>query len=190
MTDSRTRVTTLLTESARGERPLDELVAVLYEDLRNIAHRRLRREHRVQTLDTHALVHEAYLRMVDQTRASWSDRSHFLAVASQIMRRVLIDYVRRKDAGKRGGGAVSITLADELVPSREKALADLLVLDKALVDLEARSPRLGRVVECRFFGGMTVEETAEALGTSSRTIERDWVRARSYLRQALDPPSS
>lgn len=179
------RVTRLLRQGARGdEDALDRLFPLVYEDLQRVAHRRLRAERPGHTLNTTALVHEAYVRLVDRTRVEWNDRAHFFAVASRVMRHVLVDYARRKQAQKRGGGAVRVPLQEEMA-SVEPAFDDLLDLDDALSDLAERHERMGDVVECRFFGGMTVEETAEALSVSVRTVERDWTRAKAYLHRAL-----
>lgn len=182
MGESGDRVTLLLQEAARGDREsLDALVPLVYDDLRRIAHRRLRSQPRAQTLDTTELVHEAYLRLVDQTRTGWRDRAHFFALASRIIRHVLIDYTRRKTAAKRGGpGQVRVPLQEGMA-AVEPRFEDLLALDEALTALEEHDERMARVVECRFFGGMTVEESAAALDVSPRTVERDWTRARTYL---------
>lgn len=172
--------------SAGDESVVDRLIPLVYSDLRRLAHRRLRSEPADLTLDTTALVHETYLNLVDQTRCDWNDRAHFFAVASRLMRRVLIDYARKKKAEKRGGGAVRVTLQEEMAAT-DPGFGDLLALDDALEELAAHHERMGRVVECRFFGGMTVEETAAALNVSTRTVERDWTRARAYLKRALRP---
>jgi RNA polymerase sigma factor (TIGR02999 family) len=184
------QVTRLLEDySAGDESVVDGLIPLVYPDLRRIAHRRLRSEPAALTLDTTALVHETYLNLVDQTRCDWNDRAHFFAVASRLMRRVLIDYARRKKAEKRGGGAVRVTLQEEMAAT-DPRFGDLLALDDALEELSAHHERMGRVVECRFFGGMTVEETAAALDVSTRTVERDWTRARAYLKRKLRPATT
>lgn len=166
----------------------DQLFPLVYDDLKRIAHRHLERGDRsaADTINTTGLVHELYLNLVDQTRATWRDRAHFFAVASKAMRHILIDFARHKSAGKRGGKRIRIPLADAhaSVPARD---TDLLALDQALTALAERDARLGQVVECRFFGGMTVEETAEALGVGERTVARDWTRAKAYLVTALSP---
>lgn len=187
MSEDHSRITRLLRKGARGdEEALDQLLPLVYDDLRRIAHNRLRSERARHTLNTTALVHEAYLRLVGQTRIDWVDRAHFFAVASRIMRRVLVDYARRRQADKRGGDAVRVPL-EERMTSVEPRFDDLLALDEALTALTERDERLGRVVECRFFGGMTVEETAQALDVSERTVARDWDRAKTYLYDALAP---
>lgn len=178
------RVTELLDASSRGSvTAFDELIPLVYDDLRGIAHRRLRSERTNHTLDTTAVVHEAYLRLVDQREADWRDRAHFFAVAARVIRNVLVDYARRRKALKRGGGDVPPLLVGS--GAEGPSVVDLLALDQALSRLAEHDPRLERIVECRFFGGMTMAETAEALGTSLRTVERDWRRAKAYLYREL-----
>jgi RNA polymerase sigma factor (TIGR02999 family) len=178
-------VTQLLSECARGETDaFDRLIPLVYDDLRRIAHRRLRAERAGHTLGTTAVVHEAYLQLVDQATATWRDRAHFFAVAARVIRHILIDYARRRGAQKRGGGEVQFSLREDLTGSDPKTV-ELLELDQALSRLAEFDPRLERIVECRFFGGMTMEDTATALGVSQRTAERDWTRAKAYLYQAL-----
>ena len=163
---------------------VDGLVALAYHELRAIAHRRLAARGPAGTLSTTALVNEAYLRLVDQTRTASYDRSHFLAVASLAMRHVLVDRARERVALKRGGVRRRVTLDDaHLAADAEPDL--LLALDDALRQLADFEPRLARVVDCRFFGGLTEPETAEALGITVRTVQRDWVKARVLLRRAL-----
>jgi RNA polymerase sigma factor (TIGR02999 family) len=163
----------------------------VYADLARMAHRQLGLEAPGHTLSTTALVHEAYLRLVDQTRADWDDRVQFFAVAAHVMRRVLVDYARRHRAARRGGAqrkAVSLE-ALESIGTASLAVAEradvLLALDEALDRLAALDARQARVVECRFFGGLTEAETAAALGVTSRTVTRDWVKARGWLYQEL-----
>ena len=161
---------------------LDSLIPLVYEELRSVARRQLRREQAGHTLDTTAVIHEAYLRLSEQRRAPWGDRVHFLAVASLAMRRVLVDHARRRRAEKRGGTAVRVPLSDAMILVDLDARADeLLALDQALDRLARLEPRLARVVECRFFSGLTEEETAEVLGVTARTVRRDWVKARGWL---------
>ncbi|GAB5520046.1 MAG: sigma-70 family RNA polymerase sigma factor [Rhodothermales bacterium] len=164
---------------------MEQVLPVLYDEMHRLAHRH-RKSH--STFDTTALVHEAYLRLVDQTRIEVRDRGHFLALASRAMRFVLIDYARRRNADKRGGGAVHQTLDRTQIAIDEQA-ADLLALNEALERLGMRSERLARVVECRYFGGLSVEETADALQTSTRTVKRDWQKARLWLHRELTEPA-
>lgn len=180
-------VTVLLQRVDAGdEEAFDDLIPLIYDDLRRIAERRMRDEADGHTLTTTAVVHEAYVRMAEQD-AGWESRSHFFAVASRVMRHILIDHARAKATDKRGGDAVRITLHDAAAATDPPAL-DLLALDEALDLLGERNERLARVVECRFFGGLTMEETAEALDISLRTATRDWRRARAYLKEMLDGP--
>lgn len=175
----------LLQSSAEGDRDaFQRLIPLVYSDLRGIAHRRLRNERAGHPLNTTAVVHEAYLQLVPQATATWQDRAHFFAVAARVIRHVLIDYARRRSAQKRGGSAIRVPLREELA-GEEEGTVDLLALDEALESLAEKDPRLRDVVECRFFAGMTMKETAEALDVSKRTAERDWTRARTYLYQLL-----
>jgi RNA polymerase sigma factor (TIGR02999 family) len=169
------------------ESAFDRLISLLYDDLLQVARRHLRGERSGHTLSTTALVHEAYLRLAGDAGGEWRDRAQFLAFVSRAMRHVLVDHARRRGAGKRGGGRVQVTLRTDVGAAVEEQTIDLLALDHALDRLADRDPRLARVVECRFFGGMTAEETAEALGISLRTVERDWMRARAYLHLLLQP---
>ena len=157
---------------------------VLYEELRRIAHRQLFGERDGHTLSTTALVHEAYVKLADQTRAVFTSRAHFLSVAARAMRRILVTHARKVHAEKRGGQWRRIDLDQADIPVDERAEA-LVALDAALDRLSAFNPRLGRVVECRFFGGMTEEETATALGITERTVRRDWVKAKGWLLRDL-----
>lgn len=180
-------ITRLLDAHAAGDRDaLDRLIPLVYDDLRRIAHNRLRSERASHTLDTTAVVHEVYLRLVDVSDPSWNGRAHFFAVSAKLIRNLLIDYARRRKADKRGGGVIKIPLSGELdAGGEEPATVDLLALDQALSALARRDPRLEQVVECRFFGGLSVRETAEVLDVSVRTVERDWTRAKAYLYRAL-----
>jgi RNA polymerase sigma factor (TIGR02999 family) len=173
-------ITDLLVQLRSGDpEPIDRLYARVYEELTRIAHRQLRNERPDHTLGTTGLVHETYLRLVDQTRIEWRDRGHFFAMAARAMRRILVDYARQYRALRRGGGLRRVPLTEEAaVAERGEAL---LALDEALGRLAALSQRLSQVVECRYFGGLTEEETAEALGVTTRTVQRDWVKARGWL---------
>jgi RNA polymerase sigma factor (TIGR02999 family) len=169
-----------------GDAARDRLFGLVYDELRGIAHNALQREHTGHTLATTDLVHEAYLRLVDQTRVAWSDRAHFFAVASRAMRRILVDYARRHGTVKRGGERRRVPLLEDALTLDQRA--ELLVdLDDALGRLETLNPRLSQVVECRFFGGLSEQETAEALGVTERTVRRDWVKARGWLYRELGP---
>lgn len=161
-----------------------QLFPLVYDELRRIAHGQLGRERDGHTLDTSALVHEAYLKLVDQTRVQWVDRSHFLAVATQAMRRILVDYARRYSSDKRGNTPRQVSLTDATLVVEERADL-LLALDEALITLAKVDERLSRVVECRFFGGLTEEETAAVLGITARTVRRDWIKAKGWLHQVL-----
>jgi RNA polymerase sigma factor (TIGR02999 family) len=162
----------------------DRLFPLVYEELRRIAHRQLGRERPDHTLGTTALVHEAYLKLVDQTQADWSERGQFFAIAARAMRRILVDYARQYLAGKRGGRRERVNLDTDTLSLDERADA-LVAVDEALERLSALDARASRVVECRFFGGYSEEETAEALGITDRTVRRDWVRAKGWLYEAL-----
>lgn len=172
---------------SQGDREaLDALVPLVYGELRRLAHQHLRREDYGHTLNTTALVHEAYLRLVDVNRVQWRDRAHFCAMASRMMRRILINYAKMRKRDKRGGQRAQVPLEDKhLVQSQD--LDDLLALDQALTRLEESSERLCRVVECRFFGGLTLDETAEALGVSVGTVKHDWRLARVWLNREMGP---
>lgn len=172
--------TLLLNLKGGGPDTIAALFPLIYEELARIAHAQLRRDRRGHTLDTSALVHEAYLKLIDQSHVAWRDRAHFFALAARGMRQILIDYARKHNAAKRGGGAHDLPL-DDLELAAAARPARLLALDEALDHLTQRDARMGRVVECRFFAGMNVEETAEALDLSRRTVERLWTKAKAYL---------
>lgn len=177
-------VTRLLEAAVAGDlEALDRLVPLVYEDLRRVAHRQLDREGGGHTLQTTALIHEAYLKLASGGSLSATSRTHFLALAARAMRQVLVDYARRRKAAKRGGGVISVTLGDQAQPADTSA-DDLLALNEALEKLE---PRQRQVIECRFFGGMEEKDIAAVLGVSERTVRRDWVKARAWLYQALYP---
>lgn len=163
---------------------MDRLYPLVYDELRRIARRALRGERTGHTIGTTGLVHEAYLRLVDQTRLEYQDRAHFFGIAARAMRHILVDYARRHRAAKRGGAQKAIVLDEALLGIEDRAEA-LLALDEALRDLEAVDPRLGQVVQCRFFGGLTEEETGEVLGVTARTVRRDWLKAKGWLYHQL-----
>src|SRR5687768_3026459 len=160
----------------------ERLVPLVYDELRRVARARLRNEREGHTLQTTALVHEAYVRLVDLDRMSLRDRTHFFAMAARLMREILVDHARRKNADKRGGAAEMVRLEDA-EPAAPAATIDLLALDEALAQLADVDPRLSQVVELRFFGGLSIAETADTLTVSSATVERDWVVARAWLHQ-------
>lgn len=178
-------VTSLLIDLDAGDKEAFEtLVILLYDDLRRLARRHLRHNGGRLTLHTSGLVHEAFLHLADQTRLTWENRGHFLAVYARVMHNILIDIARQKGALKRGGDRVQVTLNDN--HQQVSAQADeLLALDEALTNLANLDPRLARVVECRFFAGLTEPETAMALGMNERTVRRDWVKARTLLHRML-----
>jgi RNA polymerase sigma factor (TIGR02999 family) len=178
-------VTRLLEEWGGGdERALEELWPLVYRELRRLAAHRLRGERKDHTLQPTALVHEAYLRVLDMRHIGWQNRAHFIGVAGQMMRRILVDHARERDAEKRGGGVrpVSLAKANPLTPAMNP---DLLALGEALDRLEEAYPEKGKVVELRFFGGLSIEETAKVLGVSTPTVERDWRFAKAWLHAAL-----
>lgn len=174
-------VTLLLRRFGDGDRDaLDQLMPMLYTDLKRLAQRQLRREHHRSTLDTGGLVHEAYFKLIDSEKAQPRDRAHFLALCGRAMRQVVIDQARRRNAAKRGGVERPVTL-DENFAANQLRIDEALAIDAALERLARHDPRLVQVVECRFFAGLTEDETATALGLTSRTVQRDWRRARAWL---------
>ena len=181
-------VTALLAECSLGDKlALDALLPVVYEELRQIAERSLRHERADHTLQPTALVNEAYMRLAGQHHVSWQNRAQFFGVSAQIMRRILIDHARGKQAGKRGG-EVQIVRITTGVDIPQQANLDVVALDDALRNLEALDARQAKVVEMRFFGGLSVEETAEALGVSPMTVKREWRMARAWLLRELERP--
>ena len=182
-------VTELLVAWGQGDRAaLEQLIPLVYDELKQMARRHVACE-RGQTLQATALVHEAYMRLVDQRSVSWQNRAHFFAIAARLMRRILMNRARRRHAAKRGGAAADLSVDDVEIESGEAAF-DLVPLDAALTRLETVDPRQGRIVELRFFGGLTEEEAAQALGVTDRTVRRDWVKARAWLNRWLsdEPP--
>jgi len=181
-------VTALLRNVKNGDREaFDQLLPKVYGELRRVAERQLWRERQGHTLRATALVHEVYLKLVDQAQVEWQGRAHFLAVSARAMRQILIDHARRKAAEKRGGDWERATLGAGEGFGVEMSMEDLLTLDQALDDLEKLEPRLRQVVEYRFFGGMTEQQIAEVLGVTTRTVQRDWVKARAWLYKELYP---
>jgi RNA polymerase sigma factor (TIGR02999 family) len=186
MANSPENVTRLLERYRSGDRAaLEELVPIVYKELRSIAAGALRRERDGHTLQPTALVHEAYLRMVGQREVRWQNRAHFLGCAAQLMRHVLVDHARARRAGKRGGGGEKVTLGEAQAITGERPV-DLVALDDALEALAKMDERQCRVVELRYFGGLSIEETAEVLGVSPATVSHDWAIARAWLRSELE----
>ena len=186
MEPSPTDVTLMLKELGTGNQDmLDKLVPVLYDELRRLAAYYLRQERSNHTLQATALVHEAYLRLVDQREVEWKNRNHFFGVAAQLMRRILLDYARKHEAVKRGGGFVPKISLDDAVILCEDNAAELVGLDRLLTRLTSVDPQQGRVVELRFFGGLSVEETAELMEISPATVKRDWAMAKAWLAREL-----
>lgn len=181
-----TDVTALLHRWQDGDRAaLDNLIERVHHDLRRVAHRLMRAERADHILQTTALIDEAYLRLVDQQRANWRNRAQFFAVCAHIMRRILVDYARSRDYAKRGGGAPHVSLDDVAVVGPEPS-RDIVALDEALSRLAQEDPRKARVVELRYFAGLTVEEISALLGVAPATIMRDWNFARAWLRRAME----
>ncbi|MBI1747837.1 MAG: sigma-70 family RNA polymerase sigma factor [Acidobacteria bacterium] len=178
-------VSQLLIDWSKGDRAaLDKLMPLVYDELHRMAKRYMGHQLPGRTLQTTALIHEAYLRLVGQPGKHWQNRAHFFAVGAQAMRHVLVDYVRSRHYAKRGGGARAVSLDEAALVSGERA-AELIALDEALTELAALHHRQSQVVELRFFGGLTVEEAAEVLKVSSETVNRDWRMAKAWLYRAL-----
>ena len=181
----RADLTQLLIQGTRGDRKaLDALLPLVYEELRRLAQSHLRRERSDHTLQPTALVHEAYLRLVDQRSVDWHDRAQFFGLAAEMMRRILVNHALARRAAKRGGGVTRLSL-DEAVDFFDQRDVDLVALDEALKDLSALDAEQGKIVELRFFGGLTIEETAEVLGVSPATVKREWSMARAWLRREM-----
>jgi len=177
-------ITALLVEWSTGDQnALDELAPLVYDEMRQLAARELRRERPGHTLQCTALVHEAYLKLIDQ-RVHWQNRDHFFAIAAQIIRRILVSYARTRNSFKRGGGSVKVELDELSVPAAVRDM-DLQALDDALSALAQIDPQQGRIVELRFFGGLSIERTARVLGISTSTVTRDWNLARAWLYREL-----
>ena len=163
---------------------LEKLMPLVYGELRRMAHQHLNKERPGHTLQTTDLIHETYLKLVDQRRVRWQNRAHFFGISAQLMRRILVDRARRRKRAKHGGGAPELSLDEGAVVSRKSEL-DLIAFDEALVKLADRDPRKAQVVELRFFGGLSVEETAEFLKVSTVTVMRDWKMAKAWLHKTL-----
>jgi RNA polymerase sigma factor (TIGR02999 family) len=182
-------ITLLLLKWSRGDSSaLDQLIPMVYPELRRLARRYMRKENPEHTLQTSALINEAYLRLIDQRAVEWHDRSHFFAVSAQVMRHILIDHARKYSYAKRGAGAKHIALDEVSVLKQERA-GEFVALDDALVGLAKIDPRKARIVELRFFGGLTVEETAEVLKLAPITVKREWRAARAWLFRELSSNS-
>lgn len=185
MTPTTQEVTQLLVDWSNGDRAaLDKLLPLVNAELRRLAARYMRRENPGHTLQTSALVNEAYLRLINQQHVRWQNRAHFFGIAAQLMRRILIDHARKGQYAKRGGGALKVSL-DEAAATTEACAAELLAVDEALERLTVMDARKGRIVELRFFGGLTEDETAEVLGISSPTVQREWRAAKAWLQRML-----
>jgi len=179
------RLTELLIAASDGRREaFDELVPLLYDDLRRLAAAHMRREPAGHSLQPTALVHETYVRLVDQRQAKWLNRAHFFGAAAGVMRRILVDIARTRRADKHGGGLARVTLAEDVAADTPREI-DLLALHESLERMAAFSPRQERIVELRYFGGLTIEETAAVLGISDATVVREWTIAKAWLRSAL-----
>jgi RNA polymerase sigma factor (TIGR02999 family) len=180
-------VTLLLQEWSRGDRgALERLVPLVQESLHDIARGHLRHERPDHSLEPSALVNELYLRLVDQRQVNWRDSAHFLGVAARLMRNILVDHARKRHSEKRGGGLTRVTLSHAFAATGATDTVDVLHLDEALTRLESIFPQQSRIVELRYFSGMTIEQTAEAVGLSPATVKREWSMARAWLRRALE----
>ena len=178
-------VTEMLRNWRNGDREaLEKLIPVVYDELRRQAVNYLRRERPGHTLQTTALIHEAYLRLINQQNIEWQNRAHFYAIAARLMRQILVDHARKHQAAKRGGSDIKVPLEEAMAISSERSV-DLVALDEALTRLAAIDPQQSRIVELRYFSGLSVEETAEVMAVSSRTVKRDWNVAKAWLRQQI-----
>jgi RNA polymerase sigma factor (TIGR02999 family) len=185
MSASSQNITRLLLDWRNGDKTaLDRLMPLVYEELRRMANYYMRNERRGHTLQTSALVNEAYLRLVDHENIKWQNRAHFFGVAAQAMRRILVDHARSRSYQKRGGGAQQVSLDEAMTLVGDRA-AELIALDEALLELAKMDERKSRVVELRYFGGLSLEETAEALGVSIPTVTRDWNTAKAWLMREM-----
>ena len=185
MTPSPHEVTQLLKDWSNGNQAaLDELTPLVYEELHRLAHQYMKRENPGHVLQTSGLVNEAYLRLVDQKRVQWENRAHFFGIAAQLMRRILVDYARKRDNTRRGGGEVHVPLDEAMIAAHEQAVG-LLALHEALQHLTTIDSRQSELVELRFFGGLTIEETAEVLKVSPGTVMREWTFAKAWLQREM-----
>ena len=179
----------LIAWSGGDKKALDELMHIVYDELHRLAHHHLAKERQDHTLQTTALVNEAYMKLVDQKRVKWQNRSHFFALSSQLMRRILVDYARSRQYAKRGGGVSALPLNEALIVTPERA-AEMIALDDALTELAKHDERKARIVELRFFAGMNIDETSELLGVSPGTVMKDWTLAKAWLQREMDRSSS
>jgi|SRR5687767_3827570 len=178
-------ITQMLLDWSGGDKAaLERMMPIVYGELHRLAHRYMNRENRGHTLQTSALVNEAYLRLIDQRSVEWHNRAHFFAIAAQMMRRILVDHARSHKYAKRGAGAVHVSLENAAMISNEPT-AEVVALDEALRKLESIDPQQARVVEVRFFGGLTIKETAEALGISVDMVKREWSTAKAWLHREM-----
>jgi len=186
---SKGEITELLRNWRGGDKAaMDKLLPIVYDELRRLAAGFFRRERLNHTLQATALVHEAYLRLVDQSRVGWENRAHFFGSAAQLMRQILVDHARSHNAAKRGGGEIKVSLAEDMALAGPREL-DLIALDVALDELAALDGQQSRIVEMRFFGGLSIEETAEVLGVAPATVKRDWNTAKAWLYRRMQKRS-
>lgn len=179
-------ITRLLDDLSEGNRQaLDRLLPLVYEELQHMAHAQLRRERAGHTLNTTALVHEAYIKLVEQRKQQWQGRGHFFAIASMAMRRVLVNYAKARSRIKRGDGYVPVSLDQVAEPISEARAEEIIALDEALDRLSAINQRAASVVECRYFGGLSIDQTGDALGVAPMTVKRDWLMAKTWLRREI-----
>jgi RNA polymerase sigma factor (TIGR02999 family) len=185
MTPSPGSITRLLVDWRDGDKgALDRLIPLVYKEMRRLAGYYMRRQRADHTLQTSALINEAYLRLIDHKNMRWENRAHFYAVAAQAMRRILVDHARSRGYQKRGGGALKVSFDEAVIGAQERA-GELIVLDDALKDLAAIDPRKSQIVELRYFGGLSVDETAEVIGVSPVTVMREWRSAKGWLLKAI-----
>ena len=185
MTPSPNQITQLLKGWGHGDQAeRNQLIPLVYEELRRMAHQHMRKERPGHTLQTSALVHEAFVRLVDQTDVQWQNRAHFFGIAAQMMRRILVDHARSRQYAKRGGDVCRVSLDEVAIVSEERA-ADVVALDDALNSLAAVDQRKSQIVELRFFGGLSIDETATVLAVSPGTVMRDWTLAKAWLRREM-----
>ena len=184
-------LTQLLVQLSEGKsQVVDDILPLIYNELRRLASNYLRRERSDHTLQPTALVHEAYIKLIDQTQVKWQNRAHFFGIAANIMRRILVDYARQHKADKRGGAAEKLPLEEEILIVSEGKSAELLALDEALENLAKIDAQKSKIVELRYFGGLSVEETAEVLGISEITVKRHWRMAKAWLYGQLAPENT